>query len=260
MQFRRSLSRAMYSPARRSGHPEVDLGSSRGESCAPMSPPDLSPGAFFDLGDFPWRGLFDDAARAWDVLGARLADYLELAAQAAIEGEVHPAAVLEGRGIQIGAGSVVEPGAYIKGPCIIGRNVEVRHGAYIRGNVIVGDDCVVGHATEVKGSIFLPGAQAGHFAYVGDSILGRDVNLGAGTKLANLRLAHDEVRVRVGGTSVATGLRKLGAILGDGAQTGCNSVTNPGTLLGRGARVHPCVAVSGHHPDGAVIATSSRRG
>jgi NDP-sugar pyrophosphorylase family protein len=218
-----------------------------------MSLPDLSPAAFFDLEGFTWRALFDEAPRAWDVLGKRLAEYLLRALKPGIAGSVHPAAVLEGDDIQIGAGTVVEPGAYIQGPCIIGDDVEVRHGAYIRGNAIVGDGCVVGHATEVKGSVFLPGAKAGHFAYVGDSVLGRDVNLGAGTKLANLRLAADEVTVRIGDQRVRTGLRKLGAILGDRVQTGCNSVTNPGTVLGPGALVHPCLAVSGFHPAGTVL-------
>jgi len=170
-----------------------------------------------------------------------------------VEGTVHEGACLVGNGIRIGAGSVVEPGAYVKGPCWIGRDVEVRHGAYVRGHCLVGDGAVVGHATEVKGSVFLPGAKAGHFAYVGDSILGRDTNLGAGTKLANLRLAGDAVVVRHGEQRWATGLRKLGAILGDGAQTGCNSVTNPGTVLGRGALVHPCVVATGAHPAGTVL-------
>src|SRR6185436_4272785 len=113
--------------------------------------------------------------------------------------------------------------------------------------------------TEVKGSIFLPGAKADHFAYVGDSILGRDVNLGAGTKLANLRLAGDEVCIRVQGTVVRTGLRKLGAILGDRVQTGCNAVTNPGTLLGPESVVHPCAAVGGYHPAGSVLRAGRAR-
>jgi NDP-sugar pyrophosphorylase family protein len=219
-----------------------------------MTPPDLSPAAFFDLDGFTWRALFDEAPRAWDVLGRRLAEYLLRAIHPGVRGNVHPSAVLEGDDIAIGTGTVVEPGAYIQGPCIIGDDVEIRHGAYIRGNVIVGDGCVVGHATEVKGSVFLPGAKAGHFAYVGDSVLGRDVNLGAGTKLANLRLAGDEVCVRIGDLRVKTGLRKFGAILGDRVQTGCNSVTNPGTVLGQGALVHPCVAVGGFHAAGTVIA------
>lgn len=156
--------------------------------------------------------------------------------------------------IQIGVGVVVEPGALIKGPTIIGDRTEIRQGAYIRGDCLVGSGCVVGHVTEVKHSVFLDGAKAGHFAYVGDSLLGRDVNLGAGTKLANLRFYPGNVVLRIRGSAVDTGLRKLGAILGNGVQTGCNSVTNPGVLLGEGSLVAPNVTVSpGFYPRRSII-------
>lgn len=217
--------------------------------------PDLSPAAFFDLdaAGLDCRELFEgDGARAWDALGRRLEAWLSQRCRRDIRGRVEEGAFVIGE-VVLGEGSVIEPGAYVKGPCWIGRDVEVRHGAYIRGQSFIGDGSVVGHATEVKGSIFLPGAKAGHFAYVGDSVLGRDVNLGAGTKLANLRLQGDEVRVKAGGALVATGLRKLGAILGDRVQTGCNSVTNPGTMLGPGCFVLPCVAASGWHAPGTRI-------
>jgi carbonic anhydrase/acetyltransferase-like protein (isoleucine patch superfamily) len=156
--------------------------------------------------------------------------------------------------IEIGAGTVVEPGAVIKGPTIIGKNSEVRQGAYLRGKCIVGDMCVVGHTTEMKNSVMLDGSKAGHFAYIGDSILGRDVNLGAGTKLANLKIVSSEVTLRVAGRSWSTGLRKFGAILGDGTETGCNSVTNPGAILGKGSLVYPCINVEGgYYPPRTVI-------
>ena len=113
---------------------------------------------------------------------------------------------------------------------------------------------MVGHVTEVKHSIFLDGAKAGHFAYVGDSILGNQVNLGAGTKLANLRFIKGDVPVAIPGSTVKTGLRKLGAILGDYVQTGCNTVTNPGTIMGRKSMVTPNTTVaSGYHPDSSFI-------
>ena len=150
-------------------------------------------------------------------------------------------AVFMDREVELGRGVLVEPGALIRGPSIIGDCTEVRQGAYVRGHCFVGRGCVVGHTTEIKGSIMLDGAKAGHFAYLGDSILGRRVNLGAGTKLANLKLTRGTVRVRVGGELVDTGLRKMGAVLGDGVQTGCNSVTNPGTLLGPESLVLPGV-------------------
>ena len=141
-------------------------------------------------------------------------------------------ATFKGRHIKIGKGVLIEPGAYIKSPTIIGDQTEVRHGAYIRGDCLIGANCVVGHVTEVKHSIFMNGAKAGHFAYLGDSILGNQVNLGAGTKLANLRFIKGEIIINSSDGPIKTGLRKLGAILGDGVQTGCNTVTNPGTLLG----------------------------
>lgn len=218
-----------------------------------MSVPDLSPGALFDLEDLPFGELFEGLEHAWQALGARLREHLSRHGDWRLEGRVEAGAFLVGDEIALGAGSRVEAGAYVRGPCWIGRDVQVRHGAYLRGDVIVGDGCVVGHATETKGSVFLPGAKAGHFAYVGDSILGRDTNLGAGTKLANLRLLGDEVSVVGPGFRVPTGLRKLGAILGDGARTGCNAVTNPGTVLGPGALVHPGAVASGWHPPRSLV-------
>ncbi len=128
----------------------------------------------------------------------------------------------------------------------------------MRGNVYVGKDCVVGHTTEVKGSIFFDGAKAGHFAYVGDSILGRNVNLGAGTKLANLKLDRSEVRYRHPDTNelVGSGLKKFGAIMADESQTGCNVVLDPGTILMPGTGVLPCIHFRGTLTRG--IATGRR--
>ena len=150
--------------------------------------------------------------------------------------------------IFIGPGSVVEPGALIEGPTIIGANTEVRQGAYVRNCCLIGDRCIVGHTTEIKGSIMFDDAKAGHFAYIGDSILGHAVNLGAGTKLANLKLKAGTVRIRTGLGLFDTGLLKLGAVLGDRVQIGCNAVTNPGTLLGKGCVVLPLTSVpAGYH-------------
>jgi len=163
-------------------------------------------------------------------------------------------AILQGNRIRIGKGVLIEPGAFIKSPTIIGDQTEVRHGAYIRGYCLIGRNCVVGHVTEVKHTIFLDGAKAGHFAYLGDSILGNQVNLGAGTKLANLRFIKGDVSVSTPDRLIKTGLRKLGAILGDLVQTGCNTVTNPGTLLGKRSMVIPNTTVpSGYHPDSSLI-------
>ncbi len=149
--------------------------------------------------------------------------------------------------IYIGRNTIVEPGALIKGPTIIGDNTEVRQCAYIRGDVLVGNNCVVGHTTEIKSSALLGGSKAGHFAYIGDSILGA-VNLGAGTKLANLKLIDTQVVINIDGQSYETGLRKFGAIMADGVETGCNSVTTPGTILGRGVIIYPNYTARGYCP------------
>jgi bifunctional N-acetylglucosamine-1-phosphate-uridyltransferase/glucosamine-1-phosphate-acetyltransferase GlmU-like protein len=162
--------------------------------------------------------------------------------------------VITGSRILLGKGVLIESGALIKEPVIIGDRTEVRQGAYLRGYCLVGKRCVVGHTTEVKHSIFLNDAKAGHFAYLGDSILGGDANLGAGTKFANLRFLPGNVQVKTENGTIDSGLRKFGAILGDRAQTGCNSVTNPGTMIGREGILMPnTTAPSGYHPAGTVI-------
>ena len=176
-----------------------------------------------------------------------------------MEGEAVPGASIIYAGaylmddlIFIGKGSVIEPGALVSGPAIIGDNCEVRQGAYIRGDVLVGSDCVIGHTTEIKSSVMLGGSKAGHFAYIGDSILGR-VNLGAGTKLANLKMIPSTVTLTVEGNKYDTGLRKFGAILGDGVETGCNSVTAPGSLLGKNTLLYPNTTARGYYPPGTFI-------
>lgn len=200
------------------------------------------PTELFDLNAFAHAALFDGVDNVWEALG-RLGDYLAATIRPGNRGTVCDGAYLIGSDIEIGEGTVVEPGAYIAGPAIIGKDAQIRHGAYIRGTTLVGDRCVVGHATEVKGSIFFDGAKAGHFAYVGDSILGSAVNLGAGTKLANFKLTAGAIALRAGDERIDTGRRKLGALLGDRCQTGCNSVTGPGTILGPDSFVYPCVSV-----------------
>jgi UDP-N-acetylglucosamine diphosphorylase / glucose-1-phosphate thymidylyltransferase / UDP-N-acetylgalactosamine diphosphorylase / glucosamine-1-phosphate N-acetyltransferase / galactosamine-1-phosphate N-acetyltransferase len=163
-------------------------------------------------------------------------------------------AVLWDEAIALGRGAVVEPGALIKGPTIIGAHTEIRQGAYVRGKCIVGDRCVVGHTTEMKSSVMLDDAKAGHFAYIGDSILGGNSNLGAGTKLANLKIKPGSVQIDIGGQAVDTGMRKLGAILGDDVQVGCNAVTNPGALIGRGSMVFPVTSVrSGYYEPNSIV-------
>lgn len=218
----------------------------------------LAPTDFFDLDEYEHKSLFHDSQvdYVWDVLKL-LKDYLDQFIVPEIQGQVMDGAYLLGDKIFIGPGSIVEPGALIKSPTYIGANSQVRHGAYVRGNALVGDHCVVGHSTELKNAIFLPGAHAGHFAYVGDSILGNNVNLGAGTKLANVKLQRSNVMVKIADQTYDTGLRKLGAILGDHAQTGCNAVSNPGTLLGPRCMAYALSLLRGYYPANTMIKRAS---
>jgi NDP-sugar pyrophosphorylase family protein len=209
---------------------------------------------YFDITDFPFKEIFDGVGVVWEALD-RIKDYLKEYGAYRIEGAVSPGAWLEGKDIAIGEGSIVEPGVMIYGPALIGRNCVLRQGAYLRGNVITGDGAIIGHTTEVKNSIFLNGAKAAHFAYVGDSILGKNVNLGAGTKLANFKLVTgvQTVTLDSGGGPKSTRKRKLGAIIGDGAEVGCNSVTMPGTLIGPGTLVYPCSVLRGIIPANSIV-------
>ena len=200
---------------------------------------------FFDLSQFRHAELFSGLGWVWEVF-SRMRPFLQSLDLGRIEISIPSGAFLiHPELISIGKGSVVEPGAYIQGPCVIGEGCVIRHGAYIRGDVLVGDRCVIGHTTELKNTVWLNDVHAAHFAYVGDSVLGNKVNLGAGVKCANVRLDRKEVNVHWNGQRIATGLRKFGAILGDGCQVGCNAVLNPGTIVEKGAIGYPCEVLSG---------------
>lgn len=216
-------------------------------------PTTASPAALFDLAGWRHRELFAGCTFAWEAL-ARLPEYLQSALRPGVRGEVEDGAHLVGD-VEVAEGARVEAGAYIRGPALIGPGTEVRHGAYIRGNVLTGSECVVGHASECKSAVFLDRAKAPHFAYVGDSILGTDVNLGAGVRLANLKVLPGTVTVRLAdGTSIDTGMPKLGAVLGDRTQIGCNAVTSPGTIVGRDCVIYASVPLHGCMPPGSIVA------
>jgi UDP-3-O-[3-hydroxymyristoyl] glucosamine N-acyltransferase len=156
-----------------------------------------------------------------------------------------PGAMIADDEIELGPGVLVETGAMLKGPAIFGAGTEIRQGAYVRGSVMTLEGCVVGHCTEAKNLLMLRGAKAGHFAYLGDSLLGAGVNLGAGTKLANLKMLDTGFRYQVDGQVEVVDRHKFGAVLGDGVETGCNSVTSPGVMMAPGCRVLPNVTVKG---------------
>lgn len=228
----------------------------------------LRPEDFFDLEGFEFKTLFDGCEYVWDALknvGRFALEYItSIDGNSQIRGTVMDGAYIEDRDtVVIGEGTFVEPGAYIIGPAIIGKNCQIRNGAYIRGDVIVGNNCIVGHASELKNCIMLDTAQCPHFAYVGDSILGRRVNLGAGTKLSNVPVLSfkDEktgkrptIKITINGKQYDTGLPKFGAVIGDGCQTGCNTVTNPGCLIGPNTLIYPNVSLKkGYYPGNRII-------
>jgi NDP-sugar pyrophosphorylase family protein len=172
--------------------------------------------------------------------------------QRRIDGSVSHSVTLGDDRIVIEKGAIVEPGVHIAGPAYICRGVTVRHGAYLRPYCLLLEGALVGHATEMKSSILLQGAQAPHFAYVGDSVLGNRVNLGAGTRLSNVPMTAGyvmgtkegkSIHIQVNGRDYDTGARKFGSILGDEVQTGCNAVLNPGTLIGKRSLVYPNMTV-----------------
>jgi len=218
----------------------------------------LKTSQFFDLTDFTHASLFEDIYNPWEALN-HLEAYIRNLSSSKKNCTISPHAYLINPAeIYIGEGSIIEAGAYVQGPCSIGNNCVVRHGAYIRGNLLTGDHVIIGHDTEVKNSIFLPGSHAAHFAYVGDSIIGRQVNLGAGTKCANYKLDKQTIAVEYEGSRIETKRRKLGAIIGDNCQIGCNSVLNPGTLMGKDVRCYPCVNIGGWIPSKSLIKSAQK--
>ncbi|HEV7506316.1 MAG TPA: glucose-1-phosphate thymidylyltransferase [Thermoanaerobaculia bacterium] len=219
-----------------------------------MSPQPELPPLFTELPNV-FAGPYDPDA-PWALLGDALDEILAALPSSDIQTGLSPGVHLAGDRIVIGQGTRIHPSVVIEGPVFIGRDVEIRPGAYIRGGCWIGDRCVVGANTEIKCSILLRHAKAPHLNYVGDSILGAGVNLGAGTILSNFR--HDGGAIHIPtldhGTRVDTGRRKLGAILGDGVLTGCNCVLHPGSIVGRGTQIYPGVQLrSGMYPAGSIV-------
>ena len=145
----------------------------------------------------------------------------------------------------------VAPSAYLGAPCIIGANTEVRHCAFIRGSALVGEGCVVGNSTELKNVILFDGVQVPHYNYVGDSILGHKAHMGAGSITSNVKSDKSLVVIH-GDEDIPTGIKKVGAMLGDFVEVGCNSVLNPGTVIGRCSNVYPTSCVRGVVPENSI--------
>jgi len=177
-----------------------------------------------------------DVGRPWELLEANEWKLAEL--ERDVRGAVADGATLRGS-VVVEPGATVDPGAVIEGPALVRRGAEVGPNAYVRGRTLLGEDVHVGHSVEVKNSVVMAGTNVPHLSYVGDSVLGRNVNLGAGTTVANLRHDDRPVGLTVKGERVSTGRRKFGIVVGDGAKTGIDTTLNAGVVLGTGARTEP---------------------
>jgi len=198
-------------------------------------------------GDFPvanrplseWLETADDELRAmiaacrypWDLLAIQ--ERIMAVWEDEISGEVHPAAVIEGK-LKLGKGSRILPGVYIEGNVVIGEGCKIGPNCYVRGSTSIGDNCHIGQSVEIKNSLILSGSNVGHLSYVGDSILGANVNLGAGTIVSNFRHDGGNHISRVGKELVDTGRRKFGTVIGDGVHTGIGTLVYPGRKIGPG--------------------------
>ena len=207
----------------------------------------IEPRTLFSLDDLPAElAELMNVGRVWEVL-ERLDEFGQRLRHK-VEGELHGTALVSGA-LYMPEGAQVGPYAMIDGPVWMGPGAFIGHGAYVRGPTVIMAGARVGHASEVKRSILLPGARAPHFNYVGDSILGRDVNLGAGVKIANFKTFGDAVRM----DEEDTGLRKLGAAVGDDVSIGCNAVLSPGTVIGARTIVYNGALVRGTIPADTVV-------
>ena len=197
------------------------------------------PEDLFDLSQTEHAQIFDGCEFAWEAL-KKIKEHVSSSLKPALNNSCD-GSVWIGAEVFIGEGTTVEDGVMIKGPAIIGKNCQIRHGAYIRENVIIGDGCVIGNSCEFKNCLLFNDCQVPHFSYVGDSILGHKAHLGAGVIISNLKVVPGNVIVKHEGESYDTGLRKFGALLGDHVDIGCNSVLNPGSILGRNSLMYPGV-------------------
>ena len=204
----------------------------------------------FDLTHTLARPWLEHTEYPWEILPDIPAIIREIGATLPADRYDRPA-----EDIWIAKSATVAPTAYIGAPAIIGENTEVRHCAFIRGAALIGDGCVVGNSTELKNVILFDKVQVPHYNYVGDSILGFRSHMGAGSITSNVKSDKSLVVVRHGGEAIPTGLKKFGAMLGDDVEVGCNSVLNPGTVIGRRSNVYPLSCVRGTLPEESIWKT-----
>ena len=186
------------------------------------------------------KDIFEGVTYPWEVLPKISSFILELG-KTLSEDEYEK----RGENVWIAKSAKVAPTAFINGPAIIGKESEIRHCAFIRGNAIVGEGAVVGNSTELKNVVLFNKVQVPHYNYVGDSILGYRAHMGAGSITSNVKSDKTLVVVKDGEDQIPTGLKKFGAMLGDCVEVGCNSVLNPGTVVGRNAQIYPTSCVRG---------------
>lgn len=194
--------------------------------------------------------LFKDKTYPWEAL-ADIKDFILALGEFLPEDEFDKI----GEDVWIAKDAKVFPSAYIAGPCIIDHGTEVRHCAFIRGSAIVGKGCVVGNSTELKNVVLFDSVQVPHYNYVGDSILGYKSHMGAGSITSNVKSDKTLVVIKDGKEEVPTGRKKVGAILGDFVEVGCNSVLNPGTVIGKNSSVYPVSSVRGVIPENSIYKT-----
>ncbi len=195
------------------------------------------------------KELFGQCEYPWEML-PKIGEYIKKISKALPDGYTEIS-----EGVWVGENVKIYPTATVEAPAIIGKNTEIRPGAYLRGNVITGENCVLGNSSEFKNCILLSGVQAPHYNYVGDSVLGNKAHLGAGTVCSNLKSDGRAVVIH-GDCEYETGLRKVGAILADGADIGCSCVLNPGTVVGKKTSVYPNTALRGVYPPDSIVKSS----
>lgn len=195
---------------------------------------------FFNLENTPIAPLFEGTEYVFEAL-PKIGDFIKNLGKT-LDTEIFEE---KGENIWIAKSAKVAASASITGPCIIGENAEVRHCAFIRGNAYVGNNCVVGNSTELKNVVLIDTVQVPHYNYVGDSILGRGSHMGAGSITSNVKSDKTLVKVKCGDEVIETGLKKFGAIVGDGVEVGCGSVLNPGTVIGKNSNIYPLSSVRG---------------
>ena len=201
----------------------------------------------FDLSNTIAAPVFEGCEYPWEVL-PKIGEFIVKLGETLPEDEYEKA----GENVWIARSAKVFSSAYINGPCIIGKNAEVRHCAFIRGNAIVGEGAVVGNSTELKNVILFNKVQVPHYNYVGDSILGFKAHMGAGSITSNVKSDKKLVVINNQGVKIETGLKKVGAFLGDNVEVGCGSVLNPGTVVGRESNIYPLSSVRGVVPEKSI--------